>query len=256
MENHVPASSLLLAGLFAANAAATQPTPPPPALNPTELSLVCLIKDWTPPTFIPQSDAARANLSDADRKYVEDFEQGLSNKAAERDDGNLSQTDFDRYADRSLRDAIKARSDLRPVLSSIAVRYSHNVGVDYLLERDNERALAQHDASTQAKPYLNHYVSLRYANNAVTWQETMNRIVDKAPLGQVDPRTGLTPTLGFNDGSIVLALQPKPEDTLSQKTVATFDRYSGEIRLDKNSSAGRLLYSLSGLCSKQEEPKF
>ncbi len=248
--------ALSLSALLAVAEKAPTTPPPAPPLAPATLSLVCQVKDWAPPVFAPGSDAARASLNDADRKFADDFEQSLSNKSAERDDGNLSAADFDRFADRALRDAVKQRADLRPVLSSIALHYSHNVGIDYLLERDNERALAQHDASTQAKPYLNHYVQLHLANNEVTWQETMQRLADKAMLNVPDPRTGLTPTLSFDEGRLVFTLQPKAEDTLSQKTVATIDRFSGELLLEKSNSAGRLLFSLSGICSTQDAAKF
>ncbi|MFT3762521.1 MAG: hypothetical protein QM761_07900 [Pseudoxanthomonas sp.] len=228
---------------------------PAVAANDNDLSLICQVQDWAPPTFVSSTDAARARLNDDDRKWVDQFEKALRDKSRERENGDVSVTEFDRFVDRSFGDAVRARGDLRPILEAISAKYSRSIGVDRLLTNNNERTLAEHEASKSAKPYVGKYVQLRYLKGLLTWQESMRRIVDGVPVGMPDPRSGLKPLLTATDTTITLVLA-RAQDGEAPRTTATIDRYTGELLVERSRSDGNLLYTLSGLCEKQTQPRF
>lgn len=242
----------MLSSLIAlALAAATSPTTPPG----NELSLVCHIEDWSPPPFVSSTDAARAQLDDGDRKLVDQFEKSLRDKSRERENGNISVTEFDRFVERSFSDAARAKPELKPVFEAVSARYSRTIGVDRVLAVNNERMLAEHEASKSAKPYVGKYVQLRYTGGLVTWQESMRKIVEKATPSTLDPQSGLVPSLDTTDSSIIFNLTPGQENG-APRTKATIDRYTGELLMEKSDGGGRLRYTLSGLCDKQAQPRF
>lgn len=241
----------MLSSLIALALATAAATP-----SGNDLSLVCHIEDWSPPPFVSSTDSARARLGDDDRKLVNQFEKSLRDKSRERENGSISVTEFDRFVERSFNDAVRARPELRPILETVSARYSRTIGVDRVFALNNERLLAEHEASKSAKPFVGKYVQLRYLDGLATWQESMRKIVERAQLNAPDPQSGLTPTLSTSDSTIAFVLAPAQQDSTTPRTVATIDRYTGELQLDKTDAGGRLLYSLSGLCDKQALPRF
>ncbi|MFT3756106.1 MAG: hypothetical protein QM769_09200 [Pseudoxanthomonas sp.] len=223
--------------------------------NDSELSLVCLIQDWAPPNFVSSSDAARARLGDEDRKWIEQYEKSLREKSRERENGDISVTEFDRFVDRSFSDAARARGDLRPILEAISAKYSRSIGVDRLLTTNNERTLAEHEASKLAKPHVGRYMQLRTSKGLLTWQESLRRVIENAPVGQADARSELKPLLTTTATTITLMLARLPEGE-APRTIVTIDRYTGELLLERNRADGSLLYTLSGMCEKQAQPRF
>lgn len=221
----------------------------------TDLSLVCRIEDWSPPPFVSSTEAARANLATADRQWLDQFEQALRDKSRARENGNIGVTEFDRFVEKSFNDAARARPELKPILESVSARYSRAIGVDRVLALNNERMLAEHEASKAAKPFLGKHVQFRHAKGVVTWQESLRKVVDKATLDAPDAQSGLVPSLASMEDTLVFSLAPVPGNP-AMRTLATIDRYTGELLLEKTDANGKLLYSLSGTCDKQTAPRF
>ena len=237
-------SSILLAAALAAATPAS-----------TDLSLVCRIEDWSPPQFVSSVEAARAKLADADRQWLDQYEQALREKSRARESGNIGVTEFDRFVEKSFNDAARARPELRPILETTSARYSRAIGVDRVLALNNERMLAEHEASKAAKPFLGKYVQFRHTKGLATWQESLSKVVDKAALNAPDARSGLTPSLLALEDTLIFSLTPM-QGSSTPRTTVTIDRYTGEMQLDKTDAGGKLLYSLSGMCEKQSAPRF
>jgi hypothetical protein len=243
-------SSLIALALAATSPASTPPTDP-------DLSLVCQIKDWAPPPFVSSSDAARAQLGDDDRKLVEQYEKSLRDKSRERESGSIGVTEFDRFVEHGFNDAWHARPDLKPIFEAASSRYSRTIGIDRALATDNERVLAEHESAKWAKPYVGKFVQLRRIGGLLTWQESLRKIIDKAVANLPEAQSGLIPSLDSTDSSLIFALTPADADNGTlRKTTASIDRYTGELLLERTGSNGRLLYTLSGICNEQMQPRF
>lgn len=249
-------SSPLLALMLAASLSPADPALPITNVSNTlNLSLVCRIQDWVPPPFVSSIDAARATLDDDGRQWLQQFEKSLRNKSLERERGDVSVIEFDRFVERTHNEASRAKPELKPILETITARYSRTIGVDRVLSVNNERLLAEHEASKAAKPLLGKYVQLRYINGLTTWQESMQKIIDKLPLEVVEPQSSLKPSLSISDSTVRFTLSPAPSNPVLQ-TTAEIDRYTGEMLLEKSTASGRLLYSFTGQCDTQAAPRF